>query len=423
MATASTRGKHVLAGVAVFTALACRKHVWAAALAALASLGPAQAGVTVLYAFKGGSDGDTPSAVIEDSAGYLNGTTCDGGYNDYGTVFRIAPDGSKTIHYSFDGFDGACPLAGLIADKAGNLYGTTFEGGSTGCEGYGCGTVFKLTPNGEHTVLHTFTGEDGDGSYPQAALIEDEAGNLYGTTNGGGADFGTVFEITAGGSETVLYAFKFGHDGAYPQASLLRDRAGNLYGTTPEGGENYRCMGYWGSGCGTVFKITPNGAEKTLYAFRDRRRKGVSPLAGLIKDRAGNFYGTTVIGGSGCLKPVCGTVFELASDGSEKDLYDFRGQEHNDGADPNDGVIRDKAGKLYGTTYNDGANGNFGTIFELAPDGTETVLYSFAGGKDGRWPEAGLIRDKAGNFYGSTSAGGGATACQDGCGTVFRLTK
>jgi uncharacterized repeat protein (TIGR03803 family) len=165
---------------------------------------------------------------------------------------------TETVLHSFTGSDGAFPLAGLIADSAGNLYGTTVSGGTGGCsQGAGCGVVFKVSPSGTETVLYSFTGGS-DGAFPEAGLIADRAGNLYGTTNrGGGSGGGVVFKLSSSGTETVLYSFTGGSDGRNPQAGLIADSAGNLYGTT-EGG---------GSGNGVVFKLSLGGTETVLHSF------------------------------------------------------------------------------------------------------------------------------------------------------------
>ena len=197
----------------------------------------------------------------------------------------------ETVLYSFTYTDGAYPVAALIADRAGNLYSTTSSGGASGD-----GTVFKLTPGGTETVLYSFTGIP-DGVYPEAGLIADRAGNLYGTTNQGGAsNKGTVFKLTPSETETVLHSFA-GADGALPVAALIADRAGNLYGTTYYGGA---------SGDGTVFKLTPGGTETVLHSFTGIP-DGVYPEAGLIADRADNLYGTTSFGGASGY----GTVFKV----------------------------------------------------------------------------------------------------------------
>jgi uncharacterized repeat protein (TIGR03803 family) len=163
-------------------------------------------------------------------------------------VFKLSPAGTETVLHSFTGHDGAHPVAGLIADAAGNLYGTTLEGGASNACPSGCGTVFKLSPTGSETILHSFTGE-GDGAYPYAGLTRDAAGNFYGTANHGGTHGnGVVFKLSPSGTETVLHSFTGGADGGPPSAGLVRDPAGNLYGTTANGGA---------SGYGVVFKLTP----------------------------------------------------------------------------------------------------------------------------------------------------------------------
>ncbi|MGH6889209.1 MAG: choice-of-anchor tandem repeat GloVer-containing protein [Rhizomicrobium sp.] len=318
------------------------------------------------------------------------------------------------VLYSFaGGSDGIWPEADLIRDENGNLYGTTDYGGGQGCNNSNeCGTVFKLAPDGTETVLHAFTGGR-DGSDPFASLIMDKNGNLYSTTNSGGRDnVGTVFKLAPDGTETVLHAFtggEFNFDGGYPYAGLIEDRDGNFYGTT----------GFDGAfSGGTVFRLAPGGKEKVLHAFGNGS-DGWEPYARLVRDKSGNLYGTTSYGGgTGCFGTGCGTVFKLAPDGTETVLYAFTGG--SDGNGPYAGLIEDKNGNLYGTTVQGGGtgcnDGGCGIIFKLAPDGTETVLHAFTGGADGLYPFAGLIEDKNGNLYGTASAGGG-----DGNGTVFKL--
>ena len=189
---------------------------------------------------------------------------------------------TETVLYSFTGgADGGNPFAGLIKDASGNFYGTTVEGGA-----HGLGTVFKLAPDGTETALWSFTGADG--SYPEGGLIMDASGNLYGTTSSGGADGdGTVFEVALNGAETVLHSFTGGPDGKGPQAGLVMDNKGKLFGTTVFGGAN---------GDGTVFKVTPGGTETVLYSFAGKP-DGYAPSGGLIR-RNGNFYGTTAEGGT-----------------------------------------------------------------------------------------------------------------------------
>ena len=273
----------------------------------------------------------------------------------------------------------------------------------------------QLDSTGKETVLYSFTGK-ADGAFPYAVLTRDAAGNLYGTTQNGdlarcGSGIGcggVVFKLDTTGKETVLHRFtgKSG-DGANPDAGVIRDAAGNLYGTTYYGGD-LNC-GFTG-GCGTVFKLDTTGKETVLYTFTDAA-DGAQPFAGVIRDAAGNLYGTTQTGGTS----GNGTVFKLNSAGKETVLYIFTGAA--DGAQPFAGVIRDAAGSLYGTTQHGGAFG-LGTVFKLYPTGKETVLYSFSGGADGSTPAAALVRDAAGNLYGTTVLGGDPTC---GCGTVFRI--
>jgi uncharacterized repeat protein (TIGR03803 family) len=338
-----------------------------------------------------------------------------------------AASSRERVLYAFrGGSDGESPFSTLIADGSGNLYGTTNTGGSgTLCRTSGCGTVFKLTSDRTETLLYAFAGGS-DGANPYAGLTSDGAGNFYGTTQlgGGCADndsCGTVFKLASDGTETVLYAFQGGTDGANPLAGVIIDAQGNLYGTTTVGG-NYNGADCDVDGCGTAYEVTPEGGKTTLYAFQGGN-DGVQPLGGVIRDIMGNLYGTTAFGGDGgslCGTVGCGTMFKIAPDGTESVLYAFK--DGGDGAVPYAGLITDASGNLYGTT-SQGGTSNLGTVFKLAPDGTETVLYSFQGGNDGRSPESSLIMDKAGNLYGTTFYGGG-TKCRDGgCGTVFKLAQ
>jgi uncharacterized repeat protein (TIGR03803 family) len=316
--------------------------------------------------------------------------------------------------------DGQLPFAGLIFDKDGNLYGTTFQGGA-----YDYGTVFKLTPNSDgswaESVLHSFNADDEDGGVPFASVIFDPAGNLYGTTGYGGAyNYGTVFKLTPNKdgrwAERVIHSFN-GNDGRTPRGGLIFDAAGNLYGTTATGGS-----GCNGNGCGTIFKLMPNEhgswTESVLHRFNIT--DGYTPVAGLTFDAAGNLYGTTQDAGP---YDSFGTVFKLTpgSDGSwtEKVLYQFRGG--SDGSFPSANIIFDKTGNLYSTTWAGGAD-SWGTVFKLTPSKkrgwTESVLHSFTNdGKDGLEPYlGGVIFDPVGNLYGTTEIGGVYRN-----GTVFKL--
>jgi uncharacterized repeat protein (TIGR03803 family) len=374
-----------------------------ASLFAFAPAAPAQT-FTLLYQFRSGPGGINPYAgVVRDLKGNLYGTTYNDGAFASGTVFRINPASKEKVLHSFsetDG-DGAFPWYGTLArDPTGNLYGTTITGGIKGelC----CGTVFKVTASGEETVLYRFSGINGDG-FSQAGVVRDSSGNLYGTTQNGGPDnAGTVFKLDPAGQKTVLYSFTGSTDGAYPMAGVVLDAKGNLYGTTFEGGL-YDFGGY-----GTVFKVDPAGTETVLYTFMGSNDGG-TPEAGVIRDAEGNLYGTTYSGGTNGL----GTVFEVNTNRQETVLHNFAGG--TDGWLPVDGsLVRDTAGNLYGTTPQGGST-DFGVVFKIDPKGNETVLHTFSGG-DGKIPYGTLVLDKAGNLYGTTYEGGAY-----GGGVVFKI--
>ena len=346
--------------------------------------------------------------VIRDAAGNVYGTTELGGAYDYGAVFKVDASGNTTILYSFSGgtHDGQAPEAGLVRDNNGNLYGTLWAGPA-------CGSVFKLDSAGNETLIYSFSCGT-DGANPSAALIRDSAGSLYGTTSyggdlscGSGDGCGTVFQISPAGNETVLYSFTGGSDGVDPVGGLVRDAAGNLYGTTWFGGT---------SGNGIVFKIEADGVETVLYSFAGGT-DGAAPLASLIQDASGNLYGTTSGGGA----YGYGTIFEVDATGAETILHSFAGT-GLDGAYPYSSLVRDSNGNLLGTTYEGGAYGK-GTVFRMSLAGKMKLLHSFTGGTGGSFPFAGVIADPAGNLYGTTAHAGASTqGRRQGCGTVFKLT-
>jgi uncharacterized repeat protein (TIGR03803 family) len=295
----------------------------------------------------------------------------------------------------------------------------------------GGGVVFKLTPKGGYKVLHHFQTP----STP-SGLIIDANGNLYGTTEFGGGGYpgnGVVFKVSPAGEETDLYHFCSQTncaDGSYPLAGVVMDQAGNLYGTTADGGANQGVYGMTacGTGCGVVFKVSPEGAETVLYNFCAQTNcvDGSVPYAGLVLDQAGNLYGTANYGGAYYACNIyynygCGVVFKLNPEGEETVLYNFCAQTNCvDGAYPEAGLIFDKNGNLYSTTVEGGANNNHGAVFKLTPKGKETVLYSFCAQTNctdgGGISNAGLVFDK-GNLYGTT-VGGGA----ENHGVAFKLT-
>lgn len=316
-----------------------------------------------------------------------------------GAHAALARSHAFTLLHTFSGTDGAYPYSDLLADAAGNLYGTTRTGGDAGQ-----GVIFKLAADGTETVLHSFTGGGVDGGTPYAPLVADAAGNLYGTTAAGGVGgSGVVFKLAPDGTVTALHAFAGGKDGAAPFAGLLADKDGNFYGTAS-------AEGIYGGGL--VFKLDTDGTYTVLYYFLGGSDGG-EPVTGLIKDKAGNLYGTTRAGGAN----NGGVVYELTPYGSETVLHAFTGTP--DGKVPNSRLVMDKSGNLYGTTTwgGTGKQGGYGTVYKITPDGTETVLHSFMGGKDSGDPAGDLLQDSAGNLYGTTEGGGA-----NGRGEVFKLT-
>ena len=301
------------------------------------------------------------------------------------------------VDFTFKGPNGSAPAGPLIEDAAGNLYGTTSSGGN------GLGTVFMLDSSHHLTVLHAFTGPDG--ATPYGALVMDSVGNLYGTTYAGGdAGLGTVFKIDPQGTETVLHSFNGIPDGAKPCAGLVFDGSGNLYGTTANGGA---------FDSGTVFEIVPGGVETVIHSFAGGSTDGAGPKARLALDGNGNLYGTTFAGGTAGY----GTVFKLDPMNLETVLYNFTGG--LDGGNPLGGVTLDAAGVLYGTTELASSITRpygccKGTVFVLNGS-NETVLYTFTGGSDGGTPASDLVLYN-GVLYGTTLSGGPSQA-----GTVFAV--
>ncbi len=399
---------------------------------------------SVLYSFCAQShctDGDGLFVGLTfDQKGNLYGTTYGGGANDEcgennaegcGIIFKLTPKGKETVLYSFCAqkgcADGANPRAGLVLDQKENLYGTTVGGGV-----HGQGVAFKLTPEGKETVLHSFCAHTDctDGYGPYAGLVLDQKGDLYGTTQYGGAHGGgVVFKLTPEGKYTVLYSFcAHGYpcsEGAQPVAGLVFDQKGNLYGTTLLGGGVTAYCSDVGYGCGVVFELTPEGKETVLYSFCPQYPDcpdGTSPYAGVVFDQKGNLYGTAAHGGAN----GDGVVFKLTPKGKETVLYSFCSQTGcTDGSGPHAGVVFDQRGNLYGTTVDGGTAtcdyySGCGVVFKLTPKGTETALYSFCPQTDctdGAYPDAGLVFDQKGNLYGTTWGGGAYNE-----GVVFKLT-
>jgi uncharacterized repeat protein (TIGR03803 family) len=379
---------------------------------------------TVLHSFTG-TDGTGPVlGLVFDHAGNLYGVTTEGGASNNGTVFELSQGSngtwSVTTLHSFDGGKGgSTPLGGLVFDNSGNLYGTTKLGGSAGF-----GLVFRLSKSGSawtETVMHNFSA-GGDGRYPSGNLVFDTAGNLYGTTQGGGAfsngteySGGTAYQVSpksgGGWTEKVMHSFGNGTDGVSPRANLTLDKAGNLFGTAIKGGTNNQ---------GMVFELSPSGGswnETMVYSFNSSNGSdGWYPQGGLIFDKAGNLFGTTLFGGPGL---GGGAIFELSPQTgggwSETSIFGFFGPNRSPQF-PFSNLAFDSAGNLYGTTLK-----WHGSVFKLSPLGggiwNETQIYNFDG-SHGSAPAIGaLVFDSSGNLYGATQNGG---ANEDG--TVFKIT-
>jgi uncharacterized repeat protein (TIGR03803 family) len=393
---------------------------------------------TVLYAFTGGADGANPrGGVIADEAGNLYGTTYVGGSQHAGVVFKLNASGVETVLHTFgqegqgvtpssgvildsdgnlygaastvvyrltpasqykvlgylDAYIGCESFAGVVRDAAGNLYGTTGEDPSCTGNPAPYGVVYKVDTAGKVTVLYRFPGPSRPElvAGPNAGLVIDSAGNLYGTSPYGGVS-GMVYMVEPSGQKTTLYSFSGAPGGTYPYGGVIRDSAGNLYGTTSAGGAPNE---------GVLYKVDAAGNETALYTFPD------SVGWGLARDSAGNLYGTAGSSATGL-----GVVFELDSSGQYKVLYSFTGGADGSGSN---GVILDTAGNLYGAA--DGGAANAGLVFKLDPAGDYTVLYSFTGGSDGSQPNYGLILDSEGNLYGTTNEGG------LGAGVVYKLAQ
>jgi uncharacterized repeat protein (TIGR03803 family) len=359
---------------------------------------------TTLHLF--GSGGNPHGALVEATDGNLYGTTYGYPGKENGMIFKITPTGTFTMLHSGGAF-----TAGLTLGNDGNFYGTSWGG---------YGWVFKMTPSGTLTTLFTF-GPLPSGRYP-GGLVQAFDGNFYGTTAEGGTNGGgTLFRITPGGALTTLYNFCSQSgcaDGAGP-GPLIQGADGNLYGITEVGG-----TGPCSQGCGTIFKITTNGTLSTLHSFH--LADGGSPEGGLVQASDGNFYGTTYSGGpsnSNCDSGTCGTVFQMTPTGALTTLHTFN---YTDGANPGVAPIQARDGNFYGTTLRGGGcttfAGGCGTIFKITSTGTLTMLHNFVK-TDGALPMR-LVQHTNGIFYGPTDGGGANAyhACGGYCGTLFSLS-
>lgn len=410
------------------------------------------ASYTLLHTFSAESDqgvnteGDGAEHLTQGTDGNFYGADYYGGAYTNGTIIKVTPAGVVTTLYTFSAFtsstdfddginaDGGSPGGGLLLGSDGNFYGTTGYGGATGS-----GTIFKVTPAGVLTVLHTFdarVGTDGNNveGYASSSLIKGGDGNFYGANYFGGASGnGTVYRVTPTGTVTVLHTFsasttndeqnEVNTDGVYPQGLVLSSD-GNFYGTTFEGGAN---------GTGTVFKITTDGALTTLKVFDAyvtgsaslSNASGAQPTSVPTQGNDGNFYGVTLAGGAAGQ----GTVYKITPAGGLTTLHDFTATGDNgvnaDGSTVYEGLTKGSDGSFYGTTSQGGSGGS-GVVYRITPAGAFAVIYNFSAvsdpadyagtNADGAYPE-GLIFGTDGSLYGTTFLGG-----INGSGTIYKLT-
>ncbi len=419
------------------------------AVAAALTSGLAQtATFTTLHSFDGVSEGVIPNALVQGGDGVFYGTTTNGGSNNSGTVFAVTPAGALSVLHTFSALDssksnpdGAYPLAALVGGNDGNFYGSTEFGGSGGN-----GTIFRITPTGTFTILHSFSattaaGVNNDGAELTGALILGGDGNFYGAASTGGAHgTGAIFQMTPDGVLSVLHSFdgmyvgQFGskigfalnQDGQGP-STLVQGSDGSFYGTTPVLGPN---------NTGTIFKIDAAGNFAVLYNFSATgtgansgvNSDGSTPNSPLFEGADGNFYGTTLMGGPNGHGGGGGTIFRITPAGVFTTLHAFSALTdgaNSDGAEPRCGLTPSGDGNFYGTTGNGGTYGN-GTVYEVTPAGTVTTLYSFSAldshgwNQDGALPYSRLLRGSDGYLYGTTIAGG-KNSDGGGNGTAFEI--
>ena len=371
---------------------------------------PAESLVYSFGAPSGNTGGYYPGALIQAANGSLYGADQTGGTNNNGTIFKLTLGGAESLLFTFPHptTSGVYIPNGLVQGKLladnGNFYGTT-QGGGT----YGGGTLYKLSAAGTQTVLYNFCGCLDNLGYVEGqapgGLVEGSDGNLYGVTQGGQGSSGTVFLIPPAGLGQVLYAFgtNGNHDGQTPDGELIQGTGGDLYGVTDRGGAN---------GTGTVFRVTTSGAETILYSFGPTSgHDAQTPIAGVVQDTNGNLYGRTAFGGTN----NTGAIFRLTPGGLETVLYSFGPPVSSKNPMPT-ALILGSDGNLYGgTTY--GGTYNIGMIFKITPSGTFSVVHSFsAGGVDAAYPDV-LVQGADGNLYGSALAGGA-----NGGGAIFKIT-
>lgn len=345
---------------------------------------------STIYRFTGANgDGAIPYGITGDAAGNLYGFTAIGGAG-FGTIYKLNPAGNETVLHAFDGQTGGSgPQGAPVFDAAGNLYGVTEAGG-----GLFEGVIFKLDPAGNFSVLYNLPGQS------RAGLTVDAAGNLYGTLFVDSTNFGSVYKFDTAGNFTTLHSFGSSPtDGVNPTARVTLDSAGNIYGTTENGGSGQH---------GTVFKIDTAGNYSILHNFSGP--DGESMEGGVTLDGAGNIYGTTFDGGANGV----GTIFKIDAAGNFTSLHSM---DCGVGCQPLGELVRDASGILYGVTISGGSFG-LGSVFKSDALGNVTQLYAFTNAvTDGNRPGASLFQDSAGVLYGTTLSGGSAS----NDGTVYKL--
>jgi uncharacterized repeat protein (TIGR03803 family) len=373
---------------------------------------PAQTFKT-LHSFDG-TDGSYPwDTLVQATDGTFYGTTQNGGTSTAcstgcGTIFKITPTGKLTTLHSFNRTDGFSPLSGLVQDAKGDFYGVTNGGGANAG-----GTIFRFAPKAGLTTLYSFDPSTGYG--PQGGLVLANDGNFYGTASSGGpgtgqcqpVGCGTIFKITPKGKYTTLHNFNGLPDGGNPLAMLVQAPNGKFYGTASS-------LGNAGS-YGTVFTMTPKGKYTVVHQFNNT--DGAYPFGGLIRGIDGNFYGQTDLGGASDFGAY-GTVYKMTPNGRVTTLHSF---EQTDGDNPITALVLGTDGNFYGTTQYGGKHPNFGTVFKITSSGKFTTLQDFDS-TNGAYPYGGLIQATNGEFYGTTFAGGSSQACSFGCGTVYGLS-
>lgn len=370
------------------------------------------------------TNGGNPVDLIQGFDGNLYGTTLFGGTQDAGTAFQFTSTGVLTILHSFCSkgiacLDGEVPAGELTQSRLGNFYGSTNNGGTNSL-----GVVFSVGRSGKFAVLYNFCSlpSCGDGEAPNG-VIQARNGNLYGTAPAGGANYlGTVFELTQSGSLTVLHSFN-GSDGANPASTLVQVSNANLYGTATQGGSSTNCSAGGVAGCGTIFEIMPSGTMTVLHSFDGADGEYPGYQGTMIQASDGFLYGTTNGGGSGkgsLCAYGCGTLFKVSLTGNFTKLYDFCSLANcSDGSLPSS-LVQGTDGNFYGTTSGGGNSTGSGTIFRITPQGVLTTLYYFcsqADCADGASPQAALMQDTDGNFYGVTEGGG-----SQNWGTIYRFS-